>query len=79
MNDSFLYDWFEPQKHTEGQTPSMNDFTQNIAQVLFDQNQINNLLHKELQQMVNNSQHPWKTIVNPSHSQYVLKLNEFLC
>ncbi len=32
----------------------MNDFTQNIAQALFNQDKINDLLRKELQQAVNN-------------------------
>ncbi|WP_180707105.1 transposase, partial [Lactobacillus crispatus] len=32
----------------------MNDFTKNIAQALFDQDKINDLLRKELQQAVNN-------------------------
>ena len=31
----------------------MNDFTKNIAQALFNQDKINDLLHKELQQAVN--------------------------
>ena len=32
----------------------MNDFTKNIAQALFNQDKINDLLRKELQQAVNN-------------------------
>ncbi|MCW1069234.1 transposase, partial [Streptococcus anginosus] len=31
----------------------MNDFTKNIAQALFNQDKINDLLRKELQQAVN--------------------------
>ena len=48
-----MYDWFEQKNTYRKRNSFMNDFTKNIAQALFNQDKINDLLRKELQQAVN--------------------------
>ena len=48
----FSYDWFEQKNTYRKKKVFMNNFTKNMAQALFNQDKINDLLRKELQQAV---------------------------
>ena len=48
----FSYDWIEKKTTYRKKNSFMNDFTKNMAQALFNQDKINDLLRKELQQAV---------------------------